>query len=96
MHIASSSVGAAATGPDAKSCEVWEGRASSYDPRARRPASVWSLLPGPGDGQGTVSFRLSDERAVEAASVRVAVALWRPAADVRRPSLAARLHPNVA
>src|SRR3546814_8005769 len=35
----------AATGPDAKSCEAWEGCASSYDLRARRPAGVWSLLP---------------------------------------------------
>src|SRR3546814_19371003 len=30
----------AATGPDAKSCEAWEGCAPSYDLRARRPAGL--------------------------------------------------------
>jgi hypothetical protein len=48
----------------------------------------------PGDGHGTVNFRLSDERAVEAASVRVS-APW-GAVSMRAPTVRTDASPNVA
>jgi hypothetical protein len=42
--------------PDADTGGAREGFVACGDPRARRPAAMGSLLPGPGDGHGTVTF----------------------------------------